>query len=136
MALGSGAAGMHQKLRSLAARTFTETGSLARTQAIFARIRALCVDMGTECALPDACGLELTDILPPWQTAAAAHLQPDVDDEGDPPTPTVATGRMPSQEPSSQQGPFTYSTTWPETWTPLWNGGMTGFLGRRHYRIF
>jgi hypothetical protein len=70
MALGSGAGSMENKLRSLAARTFAESSTLAQAAQVFQRVRGMCVDMGTEICILDAVGMEFKDILPHWMQEA------------------------------------------------------------------
>ena len=80
--LGWRARAMKHKLRSLVQRTFAGASLLAKTTATLQQIRCLCVDVGTEMSLPDACGMEFKDAMPPGMKAAI-RLGHDALDGGD-----------------------------------------------------
>ena len=66
MALGSGASAVEHKLRALTVKFCMETPTGSACKSVLRRVRALCVDSGTEMHIPDANGVELRDLLPPW----------------------------------------------------------------------
>lgn len=73
MALGSGCTSIDHKWRALSQKVVVEAKS---SPAVFARVSAACVDMGTEFAVPDAGGLTVRDVLPDWM-CGSTHLQED-----------------------------------------------------------
>ena len=60
-----------------------ESTSLSAAKSLLARVRGLCVDMGTELSLADlgGQGLEASDYIPAWMARAAPFAGQQHDDE-------------------------------------------------------
>ena len=82
MGLGSGSSSLLMKLKCLAQKTFIECQSLVSMSSTFSRIKAFCVDMGTEVGMADVHGLEAADLLPRWMRSGASLFPDEVAPSG------------------------------------------------------
>ena len=82
LALGSGASDVDHKVRCIIQKVFLESTSIASAKALLVRLRACCVDMGTELSISDLGGkcLEASDYLPAWLRRALLVAQDQPED--------------------------------------------------------